>query len=337
MGAGRRRRRGAAVRARERDHGGGREPRRDEQEREETAAAPLRGCHASQLGSGHGRRLASPTKESAMSLADPDPNATVLVTGASAGIGEQLARQLAARGHNVTLVARRKPKLEALADELRRAHGIQADVRKANLSEAGARTRLVNDLTTGAKAVTAVCNNAGFGSFGRIHELDADREAEMVRLNVNAVHDLTMAFLPGMVARGSGAILNLASVAAFQPMPQNATYSATKAFVLSFSESVHGELAGTGVSCTALCPGPVPTEFSDVAGVGDEQSDVPGFVWVSAEDVARAGIEGMAAGKRVVIPGALTRAMAAGGRFAPRSVLLPVANKLLGARLGGGR
>jgi short-subunit dehydrogenase len=269
-----------------------------------------------------------------VSLPSPAPNATILITGASAGIGEQLARQLAARGHNLTLVARRKPRLDALADELRRAHGIEADVHKANLSEQGARTRLINELRDGPKDVVALCNNAGFGSFGRFDELDPEREAEMVRLNVNAVHDFVAAFLPGMVERGSGAILNLASVAAFQPMPRNATYSATKAFVLSLSESIHGELSGSGVSCTALCPGPVPTEFSDVAGVGQEQGDVPGFVWVPAADVARAGIEGMVAGKRVVIPGVVHRAIAAGGRFAPRSVLLPIANKVLGARLG---
>jgi hypothetical protein len=183
--------------------------------------------------------------------------------------------------------------------------------------------------------VAGVCNNAGFGTFGRLHELDRARETEEVRVNVVALHELTCAFLPGMVERGTGAVLNVASVAAYQPLPMNATYSATKAFVLSFSEAVHAELSGTGVSCTALCPGPVSTEFVDVAGVEADASDLPGFVWASAQDVARAGVQGMVRGRRTVVPGVGPRLLATGGRFAPRSVLLPVANRVVGSRFAG--
>lgn len=272
-----------------------------------------------------------------MSLPAPHPDATVLITGASSGIGEQLARQLAALGHDLVLVARRKPKLAELADELRRTHGIRADVRKADLGKPTARRRLIAEVQEEGRFVAGLCNNAGFGTFGRLSELPLEREVEEVALNVAAVHELTAAFLPEMVRRGQGAILNVSSIAAFQPLPMNATYSASKAFVLAFSEAVHSELAGTGVSCTALCPGPVPTEFADVAGVGDDAGEVPGFVWVSASDVARAGIDGMRRGKRSVIPGLASRVLATGGRFAPRSVLLPAAGRVIGSRLAGMR
>lgn len=267
-----------------------------------------------------------------MSLPAPARDSTVLVTGASAGIGAELARQLAARGHGLTLVARRRPRLEQLAKEIRSAHGVEVDVRKADLADQAARTRLIRSLDEGPRWVAGVCNNAGFGTFGRLHQLDRARESEEVRVNVLALHELTCAFLPGMVERGTGAVLNVASIAAFQPMPMNATYSATKAFVLSFSEALHAELTGTGVSCTALCPGPVSSEFVGVAGVEADASDLPGFVWASADDVARAGVEGMLRGRRTVIPGVGPRLLAAGGRFAPRSVLLPVAEKLVGSR-----
>ena len=270
-----------------------------------------------------------------MSLPSPNPQATILVTGASAGIGTELARQLAERGHNVTLVARRKERLTEIAEEIRLAHGVTADVRKCDLANQGQRTRLINELKEGDKAVVGVCNNAGFGSFGRFADLDLDSEMEMVRLNVLALHELTGAFLPAMISRRSGAILNVASVAAFQPFPTNATYSATKAFVHSFSEAVAAELSGTGVSVTSLCPGPVSTEFGEAAGVGEAESQLPGAVTQGPEEVARAGIEGMIKGKRTVFPGIVPRVMAQAGRFTPRTLLLPVANKLGGRAFGG--
>jgi uncharacterized protein len=260
-----------------------------------------------------------------MSLPPPTPDSTVLVTGASSGIGAELARELARRGYGLTLVARRKERLTELADESQCRHGVAVDVRAADLGKPASRTRLIAALHASPTRVVGVCNNAGFGTFGRFQDLDLDRETEEVRLNVDALHELTGAFLPDMVGRGAGAILNLGSVAGFQPLPANATYAATKAFVNSFSEAVHTDLTGTGVSCTALCPGPVRTEFGEVAGLGDVNSAGPDFLWASAEEVARAGVEAMLSGKRAVIPGASNRAAALGGRHLPRTLLLPLA------------
>lgn len=265
-----------------------------------------------------------------MSLPSPNPNATAVITGASAGIGTELARQLAARGHNVTLVARRTERLESLAEELRLANGITAEFEACDLADDAARSRLIATLRAGERRVDVLCNNAGYGSFGKFHELDLQREVGQVRLNVLALHELTGTFLPGMVERRCGAILNVASVAAFQPIPLNATYAATKAFVHSFSEAVSAELAGTGVSCTSLCPGPVTTEFGDVAGVGDLESQMPSFMAQSAEEVARAAIEAMIRGRRSVFPGMGPRAVAFGGRFVPRSAFLPVVARVAG-------
>ena len=193
-----------------------------------------------------------------MSLPPPNLDTVVVVTGASSGLGAELSRQLAALGHDLVVVARRQDRLEALAEELRRQHGVTVLVTPADLSKAAPRKRLVEALRASEKTVVGLCNNAGFGTFGRVLELDPRREAEMVALNVTAVHELTLAFVPAMVQRRAGAILNVASLAAFQPLPDMATYAATKAFVQSFSEALHAELAGTGVSCTTLCPGPSP-------------------------------------------------------------------------------
>src|SRR5664280_1574882 len=196
-----------------------------------------------------------------MSLPQPDPSATILITGASAGIGEQLARQFAGVGHGVTLVARRRARLERLAAELRRDCGVETVVYAADLGDADARANVLAALQASGRFVAGVCNNAGFGSSGPFADQPLDREREMVRVNVEALHHLTGAFLAPMIRRGEGAILNLASTAAFHPLPMAATYAATKAFVVSFSQALHAELAGTGVSCTVVCPGPVHTEF----------------------------------------------------------------------------
>jgi uncharacterized protein len=262
-----------------------------------------------------------------MSLPPPSPDATVLVTGASAGIGTELARELAGRGYGVTLVARRRERLDELAEALRADQAAEVRILPCDLSDPAARRGLLDELGAGARTVAGVCNNAGFGAHGPLHGADLRREAEMVRLNVEALHELTGAFLPDMVERGAGAVLNVASVAAFQPVPGMATYAATKAFVLAFSEAVHAELAGTGVSCTTLCPGLTRTEFQDVAGFGEAEAG-PDFVWMTAAEVARAGVEAMTAGRRSMIPGLVNRATAAGGRFVPRSVLLPLARRV---------
>jgi short-subunit dehydrogenase len=263
-----------------------------------------------------------------MSLPAPSKDTTVLVTGASAGIGTELARQLAARGHNLTLVARRKDRLDSLARELRDLNGVEIDTRKCDLANQAARTRLINSLKDADKRVAILCNNAGIGLFGKFHENDPEAESSMVRLNVQAPVDLALAFLPGMVERGEGAVLNVSSLAAFQPMPGNATYAATKAFIQAWSEGVSAELKGTGVSLTSLCPGPVETEFGEVAGVGDLESSLPGFVSSTPAETARAAIEAMARGRRSAYPGVPHRIVAQLGRFTPRSALLPAMRKI---------
>ena len=257
-----------------------------------------------------------------MALPAPSPVSTCLVTGASSGIGAAIARGLAERGHGVTLVARREDRLRALAGELERAHGVRAEAIACDAGDPDARDRLARELDERGLVVEVLVNNAGFGSAGPFQTLDPGREAAMVRLNVEAVVALCGANLPAMVDRGRGAILNVASTAAYQPLPRQATYAATKAFVLSFTEALHGDLHGTGVSATALCPGPVRTEFFGAAGMEGQFDGVPELVWVSAEEAARAGIEGAERGSRVVLPGAATRLTALGGRLAPRGPLL---------------
>jgi short-subunit dehydrogenase len=256
-----------------------------------------------------------------MALPPPSDTTTALVTGASSGIGAEFARQLAGRGYGVTLVARRRERLEELADELKEEHGIRADTAVCDLSSAAARGRMISTLRRRSRNVEILVNNAGFGSGGLFQELDADSELSMVRTNVEAVVHLCTEFVPRMVERGRGAVLNVASVAAFQPVPRQVTYAATKAFVLSFTDGLTADLHGTGVTATSLCPGPVPTEFGEVASIDENLMNIPG-VSVSPEDPARAAIDGMAAGKRVVVPGPATRATAILGRFAPRWITL---------------
>jgi short-subunit dehydrogenase len=256
-----------------------------------------------------------------------------LVTGASAGIGAELARELAARGYNLVLVARRAERLQALADELRLSTGVHADVEACDLADSGARQALVGRLQGGERAVAGVCNNAGFGSVGHFSRQPLDREQEMIRLNVEALHHLTGAWVPRMVERGVGAILNVGSTSAYQPLPGMATYAATKAFVQSFSESVHSELAGTGVSVTCLSPGFTRTDFAAEAGAGSVEAVAPGFLTMDARDVARAGVDGMVAGRRTVVPGIHNKASTLGGRLVPRTLLLPIARRVAADRL----
>jgi len=262
--------------------------------------------------------------DAAMALPAPSYGSTVLITGASSGIGADMARRLAERGYNVTLVARRRERLEELADELREAHDVHVDVETCDLGSPAARGRLIKKLQEGEREVVGLCNNAGFGNLGNLLDNDLEQETDVVRLNVEALHQLTGAFLPRMVEQGAGAVLNVASTAAFQPLPGFATYAASKAFVHSFSEAVHSELSGTGVSVTSLCPGFTKTEFEQAAGAEDAASKLPGFTWMESDDVARQAIDGMLAGKRTVVPGALNKAVSTSGRYIPRTVLLPL-------------
>ena len=263
-----------------------------------------------------------------MALPPPRPGATCLITGASSGIGADVARELARRDHGVTLVARREDRLRELAEELTEDHGVRAETIGCDVAEDEGRERLGRELAERGLDVEVLVNNAGFGSGGAFVELEGSKEAAMVHTNCEAVVALTSAFLPGMAERGRGAILNLASLIAFQPVPFQATYGATKAFVLSFTEALHEELRGTGVTVTALCPGPVRTEFGEAGGFGGADDRIPSWFWLSPDDVASAGVRGLEKGHRVVVPGALNQAGALSGHLTPRAVLLPLLRRL---------
>ncbi len=241
-----------------------------------------------------------------------------LVTGASSGIGEELARQLAPQGAHLVLTARSRDKLSALADELGARHGIQTRVVVADLARPGGADELSRDVAALGVDVDHLINNAGFGAAGPFTELDGTRQADMVRVNCEALVTLSHAFLPGMLRRGRGGVLFVASTAAYQPMPYMATYAATKAFVLSFSYALAEEVADRGVTVTALCPGPVPTGFQQTAGITPGMERVAAL---SAADTVRAGISGYLAGQRVVVPGGVNRVQTTLARHAPRRVV----------------
>ena len=261
-----------------------------------------------------------------MALPTPAPDRTAVVTGASSGIGREIARQLAQRGQGLTLVARREDRLKALAEELAGAQGVRVEVVAADLTDQVARERIAGEVTDRGLAAQVLVNNAGLSTVGPVHGSDVAAELAMIRTDVEAVAHLSSLFLPGMVERGAGAVLNVASTAAFQPMPGQAGYAASKAFVLSYSQAVRAELKGTGVSVTVLCPGPVDTEFAESAGFEGTEAEaaLPRFMWLPAEAVATAAVDGLDRGRAVVIPGVANHLSALGGRFAPRSVLLPI-------------
>jgi hypothetical protein len=263
-----------------------------------------------------------------VALPSPDSGATALVTGASSGIGAEIARELAKRGHGVTLVARREDRLRDLSAELAEAHGIRAEVIGADLVDSAGRDSMAARVDELGLDVVALVNNAGFGGGGKLATADREYLVRMVRLNAEAVVDLQSRYLPGMLERGAGAVINVASTAAFQPLPGTAVYAATKAFVLSFSEAAHTELKGTGVSVTALCPGPVKTEFVQTASLDAASDNLPGMFWTPVEMVARDAVEGAIKGKRVVVPGLLNRAGSITGQHAPRAVALPIIERI---------
>lgn len=245
-----------------------------------------------------------------------------LITGASAGLGAEFARQCAKRGEELVLVARRLDRLEAVAAEVGNAHVVAAD-----LSTAGAAERLTAEVERLGLAVDTLINNAGFGLVGRFERLPLDRQRQMVDLNVATLTELIGLVLPGMLERNRGGILNLASTAAFQAGPYFAVYFATKAYVLSLSEALHQELKGTGVKVTALCPGPTATEFGGVAGFKSARFN---RFAARPEGVVRAGLAGLDRNKAVVIPGALNKVTAQSTRLVPRAVLRRVVARLKG-------
>lgn len=243
---------------------------------------------------------------------------TALVTGASSGIGAAIARQLAAEGTDLVVVARDEARLDELAAELEQAHGVAVQVLAADLASPVSRAAVEKRLADRARPVDLLVNNAGFGTAGQFAELPLGREEQQVQLNVVAVLRLTSVALSGMVERGRGTVLNVASIAAMLPAPGSATYAATKAFVCSFTESLHDELAGTGVSATASLPGFTRTEFQARAQ-WDEQDHVPGFAWMGADEVARASLDGAAAGRARVVPGGGYKVLAGAAQVVPSS------------------
>lgn len=225
-----------------------------------------------------------------------------LVTGASAGLGREFADQLAAEGTHLVLVARGEERMQAHAAELRRDHDIEVEVLAADLTMAGQVNKVAKRIERTTDPVDLVVNNAGYGTVGPFAAQDADSQASMVDLNVRAVVRLTTAAVQAYQDRDvAGGILNVASLAAFQPVPQMATYGATKAFVKSFSEAIYEELRGSPIRISALCPGFTRTEFAERAEVGDDV--LPDWMWMSAAPVVRAGLDAVAAGKAVVLPG----------------------------------
>jgi hypothetical protein len=244
-----------------------------------------------------------------------------LITGASAGLGVEFARQLSKRGHRLVLAARRKDRLDELAKELGNARAVAIDLSKPN-----AAAKLLADVEAAGEQVDLLVNNAGFGLIGRFAELDAKRERQMVDLNIGVLMDLCRAVAPDMIKRKSGGILNVASTAAFQPGPNMAVYFATKAFVLSFTEALHEELKPQDVKVSCLCPGPTRTEFGEVAGFGG--NGLFDRTAMNAPEVVEAGIEGLEKNRAVVVPGLVNKIGATSTRFAPRSVVRKIAGAI---------
>jgi len=252
-----------------------------------------------------------------------------LVTGASSGIGEALARRLARDGLHLGLVARRGDRLEALAAELRAAHRIEAHVFPADLTKPGAVAALVDDVAARGLDVDWLVNNAGFGTVGLFHAMPVERELEEITLNVEALVELTGRLLPPMVRRGRGVVMNIASVGAYLPTPNMATYTATKAFVLSFSEAIAEELRDSGVRVLCVCPGVTRTEFQDRANV--ETAHVPDMLQQSAEDVADEAVRAVGHGA-VVVNGLLNRATLGLLKFVPHTLVTRLASSLIRSR-----
>ncbi len=249
-----------------------------------------------------------------------------LVTGASSGIGEAYARKLAAGGVDVVLVARRRDRLEQLAHELRDRHGVAVEVLAADLVDPVDLDRVATRVAAAEEPIDMVVNNAGFGTSGPLAGLDPAVEQAMIALNAGALVRLTQAALPGMLERGQGTIVNVASIAGLTPLPGNATYAGTKALVLAFSEAVAEEVRGQGVRVQALCPGLTRSEFQETAGFDARR--LPGWVWQSSDEVVDVSLRALG-GRRVrVVPGLVNRVAAIAAAFVPVAVRRRVAGLL---------
>lgn len=246
-------------------------------------------------------------------MTTPYPFASALVTGASSGIGDQLTRQLAAASVPVVVVARRVERLQALADELPGIEVLQADLGSRQGQDA-----VTARIADADRPIDLVVNNAGFGTSGDFHQLDPDRLADEIEVNIAALTRLSHAALAVMVPRRRGWVLNVSSVAGFQPAPRLAVYAATKTYVTALSESLHKEVASAGVTVTALCPGLTRTEFQQVSNTTSYQTSFPEFVWTTVEEVATAGLQGVARGRAIVVPGLVYKSVVGAGSVTPR-------------------
>ncbi len=250
-----------------------------------------------------------------------------VVTGASSGIGEEFARQLASRGYDLVLVARRTDRLEKLAQIVTSVHGVDCAPIQADLSDPQQREKLCDDLKADWSRIDILVNNAGFGTHGFFHETDLARELELIEVNCAAPVHLTKRFLPWMMERRKGYVLNVASLSAYTPGPVMAMYFASKAFLLSFSEALWEECRDTGVTVTALCPGPVKTEFQQTSGIG-AKARTSGTKAVAVEIVVADALDGMFSGKRVVIPGYQAQIAAMLSKVTPKSQALKTVRRI---------
>ena len=267
-----------------------------------------------------------------MPVPAPSPDARAVVTGASQNIGEALATELAARGHHLIVTARREDVLNALAARLTERFGVTVEVRPVDLADARERAKLCDELAS--RNISILCASAGPATFGPVASLDPAAEKAQVQLNVLGVHDPTLAVLPGMVDRGAGGILISGSAAGNSPIPNNATYAATKAFVNTFSESIRGELKKAGVHVTLLAPGPVRTTLPDDAEASLVEKLVPDFLWISTEHTARLSLDGLERNKMRVVPGVTSKAMSVAAGYAPRAIVTPIVGAVY-KKLGG--
>jgi uncharacterized protein len=260
-----------------------------------------------------------------VALPTPSPTSTAVVTGASSGIGTDIARELADRGHGVTLVARREDRLRELADELA-GRGSNVEIIVCDVADSAARAGLFDEVDRRGLTADILVNNAGIGTIGSVTKTPVEDEIAQVRVNVEAVIDLTTRAVQQMVPRGRGAILNVGSTAGYQPFPGQVGYAATKAFVNNYTQGLRGELAGTGVTVALLCPGPVRTEFVKNAAMDEREfaNAFPKFLWKPSREVARAGVDALDHDSGTVIPGLPSQITTRLFQFMPRRLLLPL-------------
>jgi short-subunit dehydrogenase len=266
-------------------------------------------------------------------IPSPSSDDLAVVTGASHGIGEALATELAARGYHLIITARREELLNALAARLTDSYGVTVEVRAADLADPTQRAKLADELTR--RKIAILCANAGVATVGPVAKLDPAGERALVQLNVVAVHDLVLAVLPGMIERRAGGILISGSAAGNSPIPNNAAYSSSKAFLNTFSEALRLELRPSGVHVTLLAPGPVSTGIADFVDSSAVAKLVPDYLWVSPELTAKASLDGLSRNKMRVVPGLPGKVMSLASQYLPRAIVAPIVGNAY-RKMGGG-